>query len=316
MTNETKNGLQEAQDKAREARATVRETNRNAVRNYLRAAFSLQRAGLEALDALQHAAEELAFNTLDRVEQAQDRYESEAAERLQARAEQLREARARVQRRIREEAGDVEEAGDRTESRVRESAEIGLKVLKVLETRIETMLTELVDMGRRELNEIEDRIDELVERLDTELEEEIHPIPGYDELNVEEVTAALPRLDEMQLRTVRAYEVNHSNRVTVLRAIDEQLAERDEVTNDAIANTIARGERAVSRAKQAVSRIVNPIPNYDSLNVQEVEDALTGLDSTELAAVRGYEMANKDRVTVLRAIDARLEELAREKTRG
>ncbi len=180
MYENSKNGLDEAQTHLKEAGKTIRETNRSALRNYLRAAFGLQRAGLEAIEALQRGAEELTFNVLDRAEEAQERTMEQAEARLRANVERLMEARERIQARLGEERGDAEEAGSLAETRLREGAAIGVKVLKVLETRVETMLTELVDMGRRELNEVEDRIDAIVQRLDHELDEEIHPIVGYD----------------------------------------------------------------------------------------------------------------------------------------
>lgn len=293
MYENTKNGLDEAQTRVKEAGETIRETNRSVLRNYLRAAFGLQRAGLEAIEALQRGAEELTFNMLDRAEEVQERTVEQAEARLRANVERLLDARERIQERLREERGDVEEAGDLAENRLREGAEIGIKVLKVLETRVETMLTELVSMGRRELNEIEDRIDALVQRLDRELEEEIHPIPNYDEKNAEEVTSALDGLDEMQLRTLRAYEVQHKNRVTILRAIDEKLAARDQIP---------------AEVQEAV--LSNPIPGYDEMNAPEVEAALSTLDLVQLGSVRAYEMAHKNRVTVLRALDEKLEDRA------
>lgn len=307
MYENSKNGLDEAQTHLMEAGETIRETNRNVLRNYLRAAFGLQRAGLEAIEALQRGAEELTFNLLDRAEEAQERTMEQAETRLRANVERLMEARERIQARLREERDDAEEAGDLAENRLREGAEIGVKVLKVLETRVETMLTELVNMGRRELNEIEDRIDAIVQRLDRELDEEIHPIPSYDAKNAEEITRSLDGLDEMQLRTVRAYEVNHKNRVTILRAIDEKLAQKDE-----LGIILNRNETIVEKADEAVAGFVNPIARYDELTVGEVEQALDGLDAAELGVVRGYEIAHKNRVTLLRAIDEKLEARAQQ----
>ncbi|MGH2543187.1 MAG: hypothetical protein ACRDIB_10330, partial [Ardenticatenaceae bacterium] len=112
---------------------------------------------------------------------------------------------------------------------------------------------------------------------------------------VDEVMNALAGLDEMQLRTVRAYEVNHKNRVTVLRAIDEQLAQKDELH-----------AAATSAKTMGVNGMGTPIANYDELNAQEVESALEGLDLAQLGAVRAYELSHKNRVTVLRAIDQKL----------
>jgi uncharacterized protein YukE len=50
-----------------------------------------------------------------------------------------------------------------------------------------------------------------------------------------------------------------------------------------------------------------PIKKYDELNVNEVSEALEGLDVWSLQKVREYETANKNRVTVLRAVTTLLE---------
>ncbi|MBA3533132.1 MAG: hypothetical protein H0T73_14530 [Ardenticatenales bacterium] len=225
MYEETKAGLEEAQVQVKHASKTIMETNRSVLRNYLKAAFELQRAGLETLEALQKGAEELTFNVVDRAEEMQDKAVKGAETRLRESAQRLRDARERAQANLGEGRDDVEENSSKLESRLRDGAEIATKVAKVIETRIETMLSELLDMGRRELEEIEDRIDALVDRLDAELEDQVHPITNYDEKNVDEVTGELKNLDEMQLRTVRAYEVSNKNRITVLRAVDEQMAD-------------------------------------------------------------------------------------------
>ncbi len=316
MYEQTKEGLGEARARAREATTTLRNTNRTALRNYLTAAFTLQRAGIEAVDALQRGAEELTFNLLDRGEGTQQKMMDEAELRLRESATRLREARARIQARLREEQGELEEGGERAEGRLREGAEIAIKVARVMESRVETMLTELLDLGRRELNEIEERVESLVDRLDRELEEEIHPIPSYDDRTAEEIIAAFDGLDAMQLRTVRAYEVNHKNRVTVLRAVDETLAQRDELTTasgrQAMANKVER--LAEKRAATLVETMPLPIEGYDEMNAQEVDGALAGLSGAELGAVRAYELANKNRVTVLRALDDRLAALGADAT--
>lgn len=309
MYEETKAGLEEAQEQAKSAGKVIVDTNRSALRSYLRAAFQLQRAGLEALEALQRGTEELTFNLVDRAEEVQTKATREAESRMRDSIERLREVREksgeslrettdRLQSRFREEKDDLEDVGEKGESRLRDGAEIAVKVAKVIETRIETMLSELIEMGRREMSEIEERIDALVDRLDEELEEEIHPIASYDEKSAEEIIAELRDLDLMQLRIVRAYEVRNKNRVTVLRAVDEKLAQEDE-----IGATNGRGKTLAARVEEKVVELVNPISNYDEKNADEVLSALDKLNPLQLAAVRAYELANKNRVTVLRALD-------------
>lgn len=49
------------------------------------------------------------------------------------------------------------------------------------------------------------------------------PIEGYDELNVEEVTARLEGLSEDELRRTQEYEAQNKNRQTVLDRIEQKL---------------------------------------------------------------------------------------------
>jgi hypothetical protein len=51
---------------------------------------------------------------------------------------------------------------------------------------------------------------------------------------------------------------------------------------------------------------VLPIADYDALGVNDVVEALEGLDPPDLELVRDYESEHKNRKTVLRAIDQKL----------
>jgi polyhydroxyalkanoate synthesis regulator phasin len=56
---------------------------------------------------------------------------------------------------------------------------------------------------------------------------EAAPVPGYDALNAKQAAALVGDLDEATLLALREYEQAHRNRVTVLRAIELALAQRD-----------------------------------------------------------------------------------------
>lgn len=56
----------------------------------------------------------------------------------------------------------------------------------------------------------------------------VEPLPGYDKLNAEHVVEQLQALPEPKLLAVRNYEQTHSNRVTVLRAVDKLLEPKPE----------------------------------------------------------------------------------------
>lgn len=49
------------------------------------------------------------------------------------------------------------------------------------------------------------------------------PVPGFNEITFEQAAKRLRRLTSAKLRRVRAYEVAHKNRRTVLAAIDTLL---------------------------------------------------------------------------------------------
>lgn len=52
-----------------------------------------------------------------------------------------------------------------------------------------------------------------------------------------------------------------------------------------------------------------PLAGYDKLTAKEIVSKLNGLTIDELAAVKQYEMAHENRVTVLRAVDSKVEGL-------
>jgi hypothetical protein len=49
-----------------------------------------------------------------------------------------------------------------------------------------------------------------------------------------------------------------------------------------------------------------PIEGYDEMNVEEITEQLEGLSEAELRRVRNYEQGNKNRSTLVEAIDSRL----------
>ncbi|GAB4336279.1 MAG: hypothetical protein Kow0099_09190 [Candidatus Abyssubacteria bacterium] len=105
-------------------------------------------------------------------------------------------------------------------------------------------------------------------------------IPGYDDLTMTEIVDQIKRLPLKELETVREYEVHNFNRVRIIRQIDRELDE---------------------------ARI---IPDYDELSVSEAIDRLKKLTPQQLAALKDYEKTHRNRSTIIRAIDSRLEKAA------
>ncbi len=238
-------GLGQVQEQAKESGKTIRDTNRTALRAYLQAAFELQRAGLQAVNALQKGLEELTFNTVDRVEAVQDKAAADAEARLQQNVQQLREVSQRssqilhenserasqtveqVRTRVSQQQSDLQELAQVRVTRLREGTEIGIKVAQVIEKRVETMLGSLFQTGQRQLQDVDARIEQIMEQMDSQFSEKIQPITNYDELNADEIISQLAPLDTIDLRVIRKQETANKNRVTVLRAIDQKLAEKD-----------------------------------------------------------------------------------------
>jgi ferritin-like metal-binding protein YciE len=101
------------------------------------------------------------------------------------------------------------------------------------------------------------------------------PIAGYDGRTAEEIAARLPGLSQVDLAKVDAYERRNDDRATI----------RDRIAS-------LRGEE--------------PWPGYDDLNAGDVQARLRDGDDELARAVRTYERAHKDRVSVLQATEREL----------
>ena len=82
----------------------------------------------------------------------------------------------------------------------------------------------------------------------------------------------------------------------------------EKVDNLPVVNRVATPvEKAVGRRLEALT--VPDIEDYDALNARNASLAVRGLDRLELIKVRRYEAANKDRKTVLKAVNKELGKL-------
>lgn len=109
---------------------------------------------------------------------------------------------------------------------------------KRVESRVEEVGKEVAARGEAMEKEVQKAMDKVkpssvngkhaeVDQIKIEVEIVTQPpIAGYDEMNVEEVGERLGLLDVEKLAEVRAYELTHKNRITVLREIDNELEAR------------------------------------------------------------------------------------------
>lgn len=116
---------------------------------------------------------------------------------------------------------------------------------KRVESRVEEVKEEVAARGEAMEKEVQKAMDKVkpssingkraeVDQIQIDVEmAEAQPIAGYDEMNVEEVRERLGLLDVAKLQEVRAYEVAHKNRVTILREIDAELEARAQAAESA-----------------------------------------------------------------------------------
>ena len=105
--------------------------------------------------------------------------------------------------------------------------------------------------------------------------EEDLAIAGYDDLTVEDITAKLPALSQIDLAKIDAYERKNQNRATVLSRVES-----------------LRGDE--------------PWAGYDELTAAEIVAVLSDADDERAEEVRAYERAHKDRAGVQKAAEREL----------
>ena len=98
------------------------------------------------------------------------------------------------------------------------------------------------------------------------------PIDGYDRLDSRKVIAELPQRSQSELGTIETHERAHKDRPAVLNKLG-----------------YLRGNE--------------PLPDYDTLDPEQVSTALDGVDLDTAKRVREYERKFKRRAGVLDAVD-------------
>jgi hypothetical protein len=101
------------------------------------------------------------------------------------------------------------------------------------------------------------------------------PIAGYASLTVGEISARLKGLTQTDLARIYKFERANESRSTLLETIESRFVEL-------------------------------PIPTYDALTAEEINERLEKLDVGDLKSVRRYEADTKARSTVLDKIDSLL----------
>jgi hypothetical protein len=106
------------------------------------------------------------------------------------------------------------------------------------------------------------------------------PLESYDSLNAKAVIDKMEGLGVEEIKRLRDYELTNKNRRTL-------------------------GERFDARIEAIEADL--PLANYDSLGVIGVIDRLEGLDVEEIKRLRDYEAKSKNRPTLMKHFEARME---------
>ena len=263
--------------------------------------------------------------------------ERQEAERKAEAERRAAERKAAAERREaeRQEAERKAEAERRAAERKAEAERLPFRGYD--ELRVPDILERLPDLSEEELEQVrryeqahaahKGVLDAVQEQLDKR-----QPLPEYRNLSAAQIMDQVAELDVDQVLKVREYEAAHANRVTVIRAADRRLADeigmadyvgrnvRDvveglpELNDEALAKVRRFEEQHENRqgVLRAIDRLASdrmPLPNYGGMTVDEIAAQLEGLDAERLQAVRAYEETHSNRVTVMRAVDKRLETL-------
>ena len=187
--------------------------------------------------------------------------------------DELKKINLRLRREQKNLSNDVDDAGEN------------------VERKLADVLTTFNVPTRRDLRVLDARVSQLNAQLRDinaiEAIEAAEPIHNYDVMNVEEVIAVLPALTLNDLYTVEQIEVAGAKRVTVLREVERQIAER----------LTENGE------------ITEPFMGYQILRAEEVVAKLDIMTVAELRHVKLYEATHAKRVTVQRDVERRIEQI-------
>jgi seryl-tRNA synthetase len=136
----------------------------------------------------------------------------------------------------------------------------------------------------------------------------------------EQITGRLEALQKRQREIINQGEKAVSEGKDRMRVIEAtaltQALELVAMTNDKLEDRSAilkRGEEALGDllvTVRAGQESTLPIEDFDGLSIKKLRPYIEELDAINLRAVRVYESANKNRITLLREIDAQLEDLA------
>jgi hypothetical protein len=90
----------------------------------------------------------------------------------------------------------------------------------------------------------------------------------------------------------------------IVKRAEKAVEENVEIATDI---AIATQEKVEAAVTEMVPELEAPIANYDSMTAKEVIAQLDGMSNEQLESVKIYEVANQNRVTIVRDINSKLQ---------
>lgn len=184
----------------------------------------------------------------------------------------------------------------------------GVEHFQTLQSRREVLKQrreQVVEQGRETVHKLEvvvlSQAHELVSRASDVLGDRAPILKQGEEKLARLVEQLQPDADALASTTSIDLEVIEPTDATPTEAAPVQAA-----PTDAASPVEAVTTEAVEVAPAVEAAPALPIEGYDALTIKKLEPLLAALDEAALHAVRAYELANKNRVTVLRLLDERL----------
>ena len=144
---------------------------------------------------------------------------------------------------------------------------------------------------------------------------------GLDALGLDkdQIRTKVGQLQEKRAKLEASVQASVTEQVKELQGIEVRVLNRLEEAVGGFKNVIESNygrlsgsldklEKRIADLEKTLSTRINslPIESYDALNADEIVRKIDHLKGTDLGAIRRYEIDHKGRVTVLKAIDARL----------
>lgn len=190
----------------------------------------------------------------------------------------------------------------------------GVKLIAKAEKRGEVIEKEMT----QRVNKLQKQTMHEVESLRSNVEQRVDSVKG----DVNEVVEKLQKGFKTILSAPDAKEAMQEIEIAAVTIAESATAEVEKVAKatksaikkSAVKKSVTKSVQQVEKATEAVIAAIEkldlPIEEYDKLTWNQVVGKIETMDSESLIKVREYELANRKRPSILKAIDAKLEAVA------